>query len=262
MSASVHAPQSETRWAPPRIPAWFLALALGVALSTATSMQLRSLDSSRARASFAVRAEDRLSVLDTNIGLAVSSLRAVGAFFDASDGMSRDQFHALVDPMLREDAAIQALEWVPRVDARKRPAYEADLPRSGQPVPGINERGAAGAVVRAGSRAQYYPVHYVEPLAGNEAAVEFDLGSNAARRAALEAAGKSGEMIATARIKLVQGAGDQFGILMFRPVYRKKGAEHPAHHDRRLGIRRAQHVWWRHPDTGDGSPRENRVALQ
>src|SRR6266446_1563386 len=40
------------------------------------------------------------------------------------------------------------------------------------------------------------------------------------------------------------------------------GAQHPAHHDRRLGLRRAEHVRRRHPDTDDGSHREGGAAVQ
>ena len=39
-------------------------------------------------------------------------------------------------------------------------------------------------------------------------------------------------------------------------------AQHPAHHDRRLRLRRAEHLRRRHPDADDGSHREERSALQ
>ena len=38
-------------------------------------------------------------------------------------------------------------------------------------------------------------------------------------------------------------------------------AQRAAHHDRRLRVRRAGHVWRRHPDSGDGSHRQERAAL-
>jgi signal transduction histidine kinase len=75
-------------------------------------------------------------------------------------------------------------------------------------------------MVRAGERLNYFPVEYVEPVRGNEKALGFDLASNPARREALEAAARLGQLSATARISLVQETGDQFGLLIFRPVFR------------------------------------------
>jgi CHASE1-domain containing sensor protein len=55
-------------------------------------------------------------------------------------------------------------------------------------VPGfeIREIDAAGQRRRAKERDRYYPVTYVEPLAGNEHIVGFDLFSEAGRKAAVE----------------------------------------------------------------------------
>ena len=67
----------------------------------------------------------------------------------------------------------------------------------------------------------YFPVYYVEPYAGNAAALGFDLGSNSARLKPLSRARDSGNMVATSRITLVQETGDQYGFLIFLPVYKK-----------------------------------------
>ena len=75
-------------------------------------------------------------------------------------------------------------------------------------------------MVRAGERKDYYPVFYVEPLKGNERALGFDLASDAIRLEALQRAASTGQMVATARISLVQEQADQHGFLVFRPVYR------------------------------------------
>ena len=72
----------------------------------------------------------------------------------------------------------------------------------------------------AGERAEYYPVLYVEPFAGNERAVGYDLASNPVRLEALRKAGDTGQPVATARVLLVQERGNQYGILIFAPVYR------------------------------------------
>ena len=76
----------------------------------------------------------------------------------------------------------------------------------------------------AGLRERYFPVVYVEPLRGNEKAVGFDLYSNAARHAAIDAAIETRMPQSTARITLVQETGDQYGFLVFYPVYQEASA--------------------------------------
>ena len=62
---------------------------------------------------------------------------------------------------------------------------------------------------------------YVEPYLGNEAALGFVLASNPSRYAALREARDSGNPVATQRIVLVQEVADQFGFLLFTPVYQR-----------------------------------------
>ena len=76
-------------------------------------------------------------------------------------------------------------------------------------------------MVRAGSRPEYFPVYFVEPYATNEAALGFDLATNPARREALTRARDTGDIVATARVVLVQEKIGQYGFLLFDPLYRK-----------------------------------------
>ena len=134
--------------------------------------------------------------------------------------VGRDEFRAFVQPALARYQSIKAIEWIPRVNASERRAYEDQARREGYAGFQITERGADGAMRPAAERAEYFPVYIVEPLLGNERALGFDLASNVTRLAALERARDSGEMQASGRITLVQETGDQAGLLIFAPVYR------------------------------------------
>ncbi len=76
-----------------------------------------------------------------------------------------------------------------------------------------------GDLIPAAQRDEYFPVYFVEPLAGNEAAMGFDLGSDPARLAALKRARDTGKTVTTQRVTLVQETGEQFGFLAFVPLY-------------------------------------------
>ena len=133
--------------------------------------------------------------------------------------MERHEFQTFVAGSLARLPGIQALEWIPRVPAAQRAAYEATAQRQGFPTFQITERNDRGKIGRATPRAEYYPVYYVEPRAGNESAMGFDLASDSlVRLPALQQARDTGRAVATARIRLVQEHGQQFGFLVYVPV--------------------------------------------
>ena len=83
----------------------------------------------------------------------------------------------------------------------------------------ITEREKQGAMVAANKRDEYFPVYYVEPLAGNELALGYDVGSNPVRLDALQVSRDTGKVVATPRITLVQEKEKQFAFLVFLPIY-------------------------------------------
>ena len=99
----------------------------------------------------------------------------------------------------------------------------------------ITERKAQGHMERAERRAEYISVAYIEPSEGNEAAVGFDVASDPTRLKAIERSRDTGEMIATARIMLVQETEEAFGTLILKPVY-ESGAAHDTVEQRRQNL--------------------------
>ena len=140
--------------------------------------------------------------------------------YDASPDLDRKQFSQFAAPLLARNPAIQALEWIPRVPKRLRRKYEDSARHDGFPAFQFTERVSLVEMARAGERAVYFPVFYVAPFKSNEKALGFDLYSDRVRREALQSSVDSGQMVATSRIKLVQETSDQYGFLVFRPVYR------------------------------------------
>ncbi len=172
-------------------------------------------------ADFTREAEERIFALEKQLTSDVLILESLHALFDASERVKRDEFRAFVAPLLVHHAEIQALEWIPRVRDSERAVYERTARRDGLDGFQITERQTQGVMVPAGKREEYFPVYFVEPLKGNERAVGFDLGSEPTRLAALAEARRTGKIVATKRITLVQETDQQFGVLILVPVYRK-----------------------------------------
>jgi PAS domain S-box-containing protein len=131
--------------------------------------------------------------------------------------MDRQDFHNLVEKLLERFPTVQAVEWAPRVTSRERQSFET-AQQSNAPDFAIRERNASGDLVPATVRDQYYPVTFVDPLAGNEPAVGFDLASNPDRDNAIESAFATNKVTATAPIRLVKERGNQLGILLIQAV--------------------------------------------
>jgi PAS domain S-box-containing protein len=134
--------------------------------------------------------------------------------------MDRPEFHNLVQKLLERLPTVQAVEWAPRVDPRERQSFEAGQ-QSNVPDFAIREgkaSGQSGELIPASVKDQYYPVTFVEPLAGNEAAVGFDLASNPDHNRAIVSAFATDKVTATAPVRLVQERGEQPGILLMQAV--------------------------------------------
>ena len=193
---------------------------LGVALSAAAFVEERTRQEQLVWSDFEQDAKARIFECQKMIAANFEVLCSTRSFYAASHFVDRDEFRTFVTPALSHHPGIQALEWIPRVPVSQRADHEEAARHEGYPEYQILERETQGTMVRAALRDEYFPVYYVEPYEGNEAALGFDLASNPTRLAALNQSRDTGQAVATGRITLVQETGNQFGFLVFVPVYR------------------------------------------
>jgi len=151
------------------------------------------------------------------------------SFYDASPNVTRKAFKSYVSPILKRNNFIQALEWAPRVSIDDRQKVEKRAHSEGFVNFQFTERLKPGTLVQAGPRPEYYPIYFIEPFVGNELALGFDLASEPKRSTTIEESRKSGELLASGKVSLVQGKSDGDGLLVFAPYY---GGI--AHRDRKL----------------------------
>jgi len=157
--------------------------------------------------------------LDKALSVEIESVRSLERFYAASNYVNRQEFRTFVDHLLATHGGLQALGWDPRVRADEREQFERDIQRQGFADFQITERDANGQLVRAADRPEYFVVQYIEPFDANIKAFGFDVASNATRRQGLDQARDTGMPTASGRITLVQETGQQFGFLVFVPVY-------------------------------------------
>ncbi|GAA4648728.1 hypothetical protein GCM10023116_10010 [Kistimonas scapharcae] len=148
-----------------------------------------------------------------------NTLTHLTAFAASHDSIARNTFTHIAQPVWRENNDIQAVEWIPRVPHAQRDAMEKAIRDNGFPTFRFTERNQDNQLVTAGKRDVYYPVYYLEPHKGNEAAMGFDLGSNIARLTAINNARDTGKTSASSPINLLQANSQHRGILLFSPVF-------------------------------------------
>jgi len=159
------------------------------------------------------------SLIQRELDINIEVLASLGNLFKSQKDVTRAQFKKFVNGSLSKYQSIQALEWIPRVPDHLRSAYEERAAKDLNLDFKIKSKNSVGKMVPEKTKKEYFPVYYVEPLLGNLKAVGFDLSSSATRLASLDQSRKSKRSSATARIKLVQEKGQQFGFLVFLPVW-------------------------------------------
>src|SRR5712692_771185 len=196
-----------------------LILAAGSLFTTVAFIAVRKQERLAVAEAFVSEASSDVASVSQGCDQAIQLVRSIEAHFKATDHVTRDGFHAFVQPLLAHYPGVQALEWIPRVRAETRPEYEKAAQGA---FPGfqITERQRQGMMARAAPRSEYFPVYFVEPYKGNEPALGFDLGSNSARLETLTQARDTGDIVASPRVVLVQEKAGQFGFLVFDPIYR------------------------------------------
>src|SRR5207237_3808014 len=90
-------------------------------------------------------------------------------------------------------------------------------------------------MVRAARRDMYYPIFYLEPMEQQRAAMGFNLGSVPSYMEAMQKALSTEGAVASAWRSLAQDTGEQFGFLLFVPMY-KNGVPHRTFEERRMSL--------------------------
>ncbi len=193
------------------------ALIVGIALSLGLGRLLYKEETRAIELEFKAEIDQLSASHEREALLNLEILFALRSAVAVMPEMTAERFNRLTYEILERSPAIQAFAWAPFVEhsqvdefIRRQEEAFADFAMTEASPDGL---------VGLTDRAWYVPVQYIEPLGQNRAALGFDLASEASRREALLEARESGEMVATAGIRLVQEPENQRGFLVFAPLY-------------------------------------------
>ena len=196
-----------------------LTLAFGVGLSLLTFALVWDWEDNRRDYEMHRRIDDISIGIERQINSDLDSVLALSDYMKAFSAVERSSFARFVARPLAVHPSLQLLAWVPRVPNSERGNYEAKARTETGPSFEITERDPRGGLRQALQRSEYFPAIYVEPTAGNETALGFDLASHPEIRAALDRGRDTGEMIVTNYTGLTQGNSPELGLLAIVPIY-------------------------------------------
>ncbi len=212
-----------------------VAAAVGIAVTVSAAGVIVQRDDNDAKRQFNVLAENHFMVLQNGLNGYVNRLEAVRALFDSSaDPVHRNEFEAFTRPLLRENAAIATLSWVPRVLNSERVQHERQGVLDGLPDYHIKDMTAAGRMTVAPERSEYYPIFYATVPTTSEL-YGLDLGSEAETLAELGHARDADRLGFSPVRALVSTDRTQGGFLFSLPIY-KRGSLHDTIENRRRNL--------------------------
>ena len=170
---------------------------------------------------FDSQSKEIIAAIQKEISLDLEKIVSLNALYSVAYPISRENFRSFTRHLIFSNASIQALSWVPKTTYQEKELLETKTRDIGFLEFRITEK-SGDKMVPVAKRPEYYPVYYIEPLAGNEIAFGFDLASNLIRLKAMEKANVTNQMVATARINLVQERSSEKGILAIYP-FKQKG---------------------------------------
>jgi CHASE1-domain containing sensor protein len=212
-------------------------LALGLTL-TFILFQARLLNQTNRQSEFSQRAALGATALQRSMQEHLEVLYGLAALYATAAqplSLNREAFRELTKGPLKRYPGVQSLGWIPRVSEAEREAYLAAARKDGISDFQMTEWTPKMQTVRAARHDMYYPIFYIEPLEQNRAAVGFNLGSVPAYMEAMQKALSTEGAVASAWRSLAQDTGEQFGFLLFVPMY-KNGVPHRTFEERRMSL--------------------------
>jgi len=193
---------------------------LGPLVGLAAQRAWRRADERGTLERFDRRIAELAQALESEVADGHRTVVAAAALLSTSEATTSREFARFALELMARGSALQALSWAPLIPHRERAQYEEEARRDTGTDYRITERSQAGALVPAATRDRYFPVRFIEPVQGNEAAVGFDLGSEPVRLDALSRAAETGQAAISGLVRLVQETGESRGFLLVVPVFR------------------------------------------
>jgi PAS domain S-box-containing protein len=176
-------------------------------------------ESSKLVSGFRQIADERALAIRADIEANISVLSAVRALFDTAGVVSRQQFQTFAKPLLSQHKGVRALAWIPRIAHKDRQDYRIAAQKQ-FPNFQIMHKKSDGSATKIKSKAEYFPLYYLEFYRGNEADLGVDVSEDSATLKLLNRVRDTGKTLALSRVRNYQGKKGA-ELFVYMPVYKR-----------------------------------------
>jgi diguanylate cyclase (GGDEF)-like protein/PAS domain S-box-containing protein len=213
------------------------AFVLGMIVTVLLFARVYRLETERQNVEFARRADVRVRVFNQSVAESVAGLRSINQLFAiSSTSISAAQFRQIALPLLAEHPYVRNFVFHRYVTDAERPGFEAEMRST---YPGFTIRQSRqGRLVPATGTGPWLVAEYIEPLAGNEVVLGYDVLSDPVFALAIRRAIDTG-LVSASGLKPYQFVrpgtiSKSFTIVL--PVYRRGAPLHDAAERRRAFV--------------------------
>ncbi|MCZ8236655.1 MAG: ATP-binding protein [Inhella sp.] len=158
------------------------------------------------------------SALQAQVELAESDLRHLAALH-RREPLSDEEFHRTTEGLRHRHAWLSSLGYLRRLSDEQRPAYEREREL------GLRTLDEGGRLVTAPVQPRYWVTERINPSQGHESRLGLDEGGDPARRAAIDAAVRSGEVTTSSVLgKHGFGRDEALAVSLYAPVHESPNA--------------------------------------
>src|ERR1700730_9874160 len=179
-----------TRWR--RVPHFVpivVTILIGLALSVSAWFFVSIREDRLSELELGTRAENHALILQNGIDEYVAKIAALRALFESSDSeLSRREFTTFSEFLLRDQTAILAVTWIPRITRANRVAHELAAVREGLPGYRIKSVAADGSLAPSAAADEFFPVSYSSRESLGSPVYGLDLNDGGLRQQTLERA--------------------------------------------------------------------------
>ncbi|NLH51006.1 MAG: PAS domain S-box protein [Myxococcales bacterium] len=192
------------------------AFSVGVVISLIVWQMMADIVAHQEKELFEFRSREKISAIIAAVENQNQILFGGAGFFNASENITRNQWHTYVETLLQKMhlAGAQGLGFAQRLTPEELAEHVRQVRAEGFPGYSIRPEG---------ERAEYTSIIYLEPFdKRNQKAFGYDMFSETVRRKAMELARDTGHVALSGKVTLLQEIDQdvQAGFLIYMPVYR------------------------------------------
>lgn len=204
----------------PSKPVWWGGVVLSLAVGGLCHIAANKAVQYDGGARFMQQARNAQYHIRSHIDSYTNVLRATASFLDASEHVSRADFHRFVDGLRlsTQYPALDSINYTPYFTEAQRAAFEQQVQRAG----GEAEDGYPPFQIRPpGQRANYSVITMIEPIAAFRDRIGLDITSRPGVAEALERARDTGQVSTSGKMIEMNNLGQGGGMAIRLPLYRR-----------------------------------------